>query len=161
MPDREPFKPHLFWQFSLGHYARAGVRAACLSLQDNYRGNINLALLLHWLDDLHYHIPEHCIPTLEAALSDTDRLLGQYRVMRRQLKSQLDSNGYQSLLQFELEIEKQQQQALIARINHRCDLSLPVQTAPGNLQRYCHRLGATALLPALQGREQCPQPSKK
>ncbi|WP_080263733.1 TIGR02444 family protein, partial [Vibrio parahaemolyticus] len=38
------------WQFSLQFYGVREVKEACLSLQNNYHGNVNLLLLLRWLD---------------------------------------------------------------------------------------------------------------
>jgi uncharacterized protein (TIGR02444 family) len=38
-----------FWEFSLGFYARAGVSAACLALQDRHGRDVNLVLLACWL----------------------------------------------------------------------------------------------------------------
>ncbi|CAE6882144.1 hypothetical protein ACOMICROBIO_NCLOACGD_00348 [Vibrio sp. B1ASS3] len=39
------------WQFSLQFYGVREVKEACLSLQNNYHGNVNLLLLLRWLDE--------------------------------------------------------------------------------------------------------------
>ena len=39
------------WQFSLQYYSVREVKDACLSLQNNFHGNVNLLLLLKWLDE--------------------------------------------------------------------------------------------------------------
>jgi uncharacterized protein (TIGR02444 family) len=38
-----------FWQFSLAFYARPGVEAACLALQDQHGRDVNIMLYLCWL----------------------------------------------------------------------------------------------------------------
>ena len=38
------------WDFSLSHYARADVADACLRLQDEHGGNVNLLLWCVWLE---------------------------------------------------------------------------------------------------------------
>lgn len=158
MSDAEPFDPSKFWQFSLGHYARAGVESACLSLQNRYRGNVNLALLLHWLDCQHLPLTEKDIQHLVRSTERSEHLLGQYRTLRQALRPQLDCGGYQQLLQFELELEKQQQRDLIACLNDHCHPARTIVSTPDlgtadNLWRYCRQLGAIALLPALQAKK--------
>ena len=49
-----PPKPPLsaaeeFWKFSLDFYARPGVEAACLALQDQHGRDVNIMLYLCWL----------------------------------------------------------------------------------------------------------------
>ena len=39
------------WQFSLQYYSMRGVKDACLNLQNHFKGNVNLLLLLKWLDE--------------------------------------------------------------------------------------------------------------
>ncbi|MEJ2764563.1 TIGR02444 family protein [Photobacterium sp. MCCC 1A19761] len=141
--------PAGFWPFCLAHYARPGVEAACLALQDRHHGNVNLALLLHWLDTQAQALPEHGLAQLGEALSDTDALLTPYRVMRRALKPQLDPAGYQQLLNFELTLEQRQQQALLSRL---AQLSLCPKISASNLQQYGRTLALPLpLLRQLQG----------
>ena len=45
MPD---FPPHLFWDFSLSVYARPGVQAACLALQERHTLDVNILLFCLW-----------------------------------------------------------------------------------------------------------------
>lgn len=37
------------WQFSLNYYSKPGVADACLFLQDNYKVDVNVLLLILWL----------------------------------------------------------------------------------------------------------------
>ncbi|GAK85768.1 hypothetical protein JCM19238_3358 [Vibrio ponticus] len=39
------------WQFSLQYYSVREVKEACLTLQNHHHGNVNLLLLLKWLDE--------------------------------------------------------------------------------------------------------------
>ncbi|PSW04841.1 TIGR02444 family protein [Photobacterium lipolyticum] len=138
-----------FWQFSLSHYAQAGVQSACLCLQNSYQGNVNLALLLHWLDCQHQSLTDSSQHQLITCLGASDNLLQQYRTMRDQLKPLLDEAGYKQLLAFELKLEKGQQQALIAQLNLCLLQQTPHHGSTDNLKRYCEQLGASQLLPQL------------
>ncbi|WP_232428198.1 TIGR02444 family protein [Photobacterium marinum] len=152
MPDGIVLTPEDFWQFSLGHYAQAGVEPACLSLQNDFGGNVNLALLLHWLDCQQLSLSNQLIQNLIDTASHSDSLLRQYRTMRKNLKPQLDHDGYQQLLRFELTLEKQQQSELITKLNTSTSPFLPSTHTPNscNLERYCHQVGADILLLPLQ-----------
>jgi len=145
--------PQDFWQFSLSHYAQAGVQPASLRLQDTYQGNVNLALLLHWLDTQNIHLSDAELYTLKASAASSDIRLHQYRAMRKQLKSQLDIAGYKQLLEFELNLEQDQQLALITQFNL-FTVPKPKVISPSlltnNLARYCQQQKATALLSKLQ-----------
>ncbi|UTV27977.1 TIGR02444 family protein [Photobacterium atrarenae] len=141
--------PAGFWPFCLAHYVRPGVEPACLTLQERYRGNVNLALLLHWLDTQAQALPEHGQDQLCQALSETESLLTPYRAMRRALKPQLDRPGYQQLLDFELTLEKRQQQALLDQL---AQLPLRREASASNLQQYARTLAVPLdLLRRLQG----------
>ncbi|MGF1713417.1 TIGR02444 family protein [Photobacterium chitinilyticum] len=153
-----------FWQFSLSHYARAGVKTASLTLQNEYQGNVNLALLLHWLDTQRIGLTDLEINALITVLTLSDTRLEQYRAMRQQLKPQLDQAGYQQLLAFELELEKSKQHELLGQINQfACVGSNPTAevvkeavtgaTSENNLARYCQLLGASTLLLRLQAHQ--------
>jgi uncharacterized protein (TIGR02444 family) len=43
-----PLPEHPFWDFSLRLYARPGVAAACLALQDEYAADVNILLFCCW-----------------------------------------------------------------------------------------------------------------
>ncbi len=142
-----------FWQFSLSHYTQAGVQLACLTLQETYQGNVNLALLLHWLDTQKVHLSDAELHSLVGSAVSSDIRLHQYRAMRKQLKSQLDLAGYKQLLTFELELEQDQQRILVTQFNQ-FNVSPPKVISPSlltnNLARYCLQLKATVLLSKLQ-----------
>ncbi|MCW8329665.1 TIGR02444 family protein [Photobacterium sp. SDRW27] len=144
--------PQDFWQFSLAHYAQAGVQPACMTLQNTYQGNVNLALLLHWLDTQHIALTLPELDTLIAGLYASDVRLQQFRTMRKQLKTQLDQTGYQQLLAFELTLEQDQQHNLVAQCNQFEDLTPKHAARSDNLASYCKQLKASVLLHQLQAR---------
>ncbi|KHT59327.1 hypothetical protein RJ45_24295 [Photobacterium gaetbulicola] len=149
--SREALLSHdAFWQFSYNHYFKADVEAACLALQTFHKGSVNLALLMIWLDAQAIGLTRAQLLQLEDSLQPTEGLLERYRHMRRSLKPQLDSKGYEQLKDFELQMERQQQHDLIAALNQMPLRRVAEQEPAANLARYCHRLGAMALIDKLQ-----------
>lgn len=139
-----------FWSFSLSHYKKHGVQQAALELQDKHHGNVNLALLLIWLDTLNIHFSLSHFTLLEHSLIQSDKLLQSYRQLRKKIKHTQTAALYQDALQFELQIEKQQQEDLIAAL-----LRIPLQVktkekSPSLLADYCTRLNANSLILALE-----------
>ncbi|WP_081796397.1 TIGR02444 family protein [Enterovibrio calviensis] len=128
------------WQFCLHHYSQQEVKHACLKLQDHYKGNVNLALLLAWLEDAGFSLTGTSLTALRQSLIPSETLLNRYRVMRRDLKPQLSRGAYQKMLNYELTLEKFQQQALLACINQQ-----PWRdSGPSALQLYCTQLDASS-----------------
>ncbi|MBD8513190.1 TIGR02444 family protein [Photobacterium sp. WH77] len=149
---RQPFQPDQFWRFCLQHYSLGGVSQACLQLQDDFRGNVNLALLLLWLDSQQYSLSETEIRQLDKALAASDSQLKAYRQLRRALKPQLDQPGYQQMLDFELLLEQSQQQDLIRCLNHQAQQARAALPPPAdNLGQYCQHLNAASLTAAIRG----------
>ncbi|MCF9378299.1 TIGR02444 family protein, partial [Vibrio parahaemolyticus] len=64
----EHAKPRLtlerLWQFSLQYYSVREVKEACLRLQNSHHGNVNLLLLLKWLDEQQLTFAETDWPTV-------------------------------------------------------------------------------------------------
>ncbi len=139
-----------FWSFSLSHYNKQGVQQAALELQDKHHGNVNLALLLIWLDSLNIHFSASHFSCLEVAFRQSDELLQTYRKLRKKIKNAQDPTLYQDALRFELQIEKQQQNDLINAL-----LRIPLQVkttekSPSLLSDYYSRLNASSLLLSLE-----------
>ncbi|WP_158117089.1 TIGR02444 family protein [Vibrio cincinnatiensis] len=130
------------WQFSLRYYSVREVKEACLCLQNRFHGNVNVLLLLKWLDEQQLIFPEQGWATIADALARTENLIEHYRDLRRKLKSHLPDTLYREALQFELQIEKQQQADLIACIEQ---LPLTAQTEQPLTSHYCQQLGAQGL----------------
>ncbi|HAS63990.1 MAG TPA: TIGR02444 family protein [Vibrio sp.] len=125
------------WQFSLQYYSVREVKEACLALQNQYHGNVNLLLLLKWLDEQGATIDERDWPQVEQCLGRSETLLGSFRELRRKLKRSLPDTLYRETLQFELQLEKQQQSDLVDCIN-----GLTLDNANGEplTLRYCRQL---------------------
>ncbi|MGF1765084.1 TIGR02444 family protein [Aliivibrio kagoshimensis] len=132
-----------FWRFSLQHYSKPEVKEACLLLQNHYQGNVNLALLLAWLDNQSLTIKDW--QALLPALDTTNALLTSFRALRVQAKASANPL-YQQMLSFELEIEQQQQAHLIHAVNQH---ELTTNSSPSLLERYCHSLNADILIAEL------------
>ncbi|WP_087017579.1 TIGR02444 family protein [Thaumasiovibrio subtropicus] len=153
-----------FWQFSVSHYQKPGVEAACLTLQDHYQGNVNLALFLIYLEQQQYQTNGLLLNKLLACLHAISHTTDDFRRLRRQLKPRLNHADYQALLDFELSLEKQQQATLIQQWEtHVADnIVQPTSSVqPASLQPkasqaqglalYCAQLGAPHLEQALHG----------
>ncbi len=126
------------WQFSLQFYGVREVKEACLSLQNNYHGNVNLLLLLRWLDEQQLIFQEKDWHLVQSCLGRSETLLHSFRDLRRHLKSQVNDALYRETLQFELQLEKQQQSDLVDCIN---SLSLIKNDGDPLTLRYCRQLG--------------------
>lgn len=99
------------WQFSEQHYGRPGVATACLALQDDYGANVNLLLLLLLLEEQGQTTElAPFMPVLESRRG----MFAQWRALRRRLKPELGADDYAQLLQHELELERWQQEELLA-----------------------------------------------
>lgn len=133
------------WQFSLQFYGVREVKEACLSLQNNYHGNVNLLLLLRWLDEQQLIFQEKDWPLVQSSLSRSEALLHSFRELRRHLKSQVNDALYRETLHFELQLEKQQQSDLVDCINA---ITLIKNDEDPLTLRYCRQLGAEHLQPA-------------
>ncbi len=130
------------WQFSLQFYGVREVKEACLSLQNNYHGNVNLLLLLRWLDEQQLSFQEKDWHLVQSCLGRSEALLHSFRELRRHLKSQVNDALYRESLQFELQLEKQQQSDLVDCIN---SLTLVNNDGAPLTLRYCRQLGGEHL----------------
>lgn len=130
------------WQFSLQYYSVREVKEACLHLQNHFKGNVNLLLLLKWLDEQQVSFQEQDWHKVEECLGRSEALLHSYRELRRKLKSHLPDTLYRESLQFELQLEKQQQSDLVDCIN---SIELEVNHAEPLTLRYCRQLGGEQL----------------
>ncbi|SHO54795.1 TIGR02444 family protein [Vibrio quintilis] len=130
------------WQFSLQYYSVRDVKEACMSLQNNYHGNVNLLLLLKWLDEQQVSIKEQDWNKVITCINRSEILLHGFRDLRRKLKSHLPDTLYRESLQFELQLEKQQQSDLVECIN---TLTLQPPASVALTLYYCKQLGAEHL----------------
>ncbi|WP_086982046.1 TIGR02444 family protein [Vibrio aphrogenes] len=130
------------WQFSLQHYGVRKIKEACLHLQNQYHGKVNLVLLLKWLDEHQLALSEQQWQQLDAAIERTEHLLEQFRYYRRKAKPHLPDTLYRESLQFELQLERQQQSDLVHCINQ---MDLSPRSGQPMTHLYCHKVGAEHL----------------
>ncbi|WP_413285691.1 TIGR02444 family protein [Vibrio sp. MA40-2] len=133
------------WQFSLQYYAMRGVKEACLSLQNNFDGNVNLLLLLKCLDEQQLTFHRNDWSQVQQALLRTETLLLHYRKLRKKTKSHVPATLYRESLEFELLLEKQQQSDLVQCIN---TLELTTNNKEPLTLAYCRSLNAEHLFTA-------------
>lgn len=98
-------------------------------------GNVNLALLLHRLDQLGIVVD---LTDLQPALVQTDAVLTQWRALRQSAKGRHGEQEYQAMLAHELELERQQQGVLLQTLR---SLTL-FRGNSRNLLNYLSLLGA-------------------
>lgn len=130
------------WQFSLQYYNVRGVKEACLSLQNRHHGNVNLLLLLKWLDEQELTFDEADWHTIQQCIVRSENVLQQFRALRKKAKNHLPGSLYRQSLEFELLLEKQQQSDLadcINSLNITKNQSLPLVLV------YCRQLNAEHL----------------
>ncbi|MGO2343510.1 MULTISPECIES: TIGR02444 family protein [Vibrio] len=130
------------WQFSLQHYGVREIKEACLVLQNRHKGKVNLVLLLKWLDEHQLSLTEEQWQQLDGVIDRTENLLQQFRDYRRKVKPHLPDTLYRESLQFELQLERQQQADLVHCINQ---LDLPPRTGQPMTHIYCQKIGAQRL----------------
>ncbi|CAM2988346.1 TIGR02444 family protein [Vibrio rarus] len=130
------------WQFSLQYYSIPEVKEACLNLQNHFHGNVNLLLALKWLDEHGFAFSSQQWPLLIQSLGHTETALVHFRKLRRKMKQHLPEPLYGESLQFERQLERQQQADIVAFLQQ-CKLnSVP---APHLTDDYCQQLGAEHL----------------
>ncbi|MGY3941860.1 DUF2390 domain-containing protein [Aeromonas tecta] len=121
-----------FWRWSGECY---GERSQDWLEVQSLGGNVNLALLLHRLDQ--DGIPVSLID-LQPALVQTEAVLLPWRTLRQHAKARLDEREYQSMLAHELELERLQQGVLLQTLR---GLTL-CRGKSHNLSNYLSLLGA-------------------
>lgn len=103
-----------FWAFSLNVYP--DWQKTLLQLQDDYDLNINLLLLCIYLEQQNQGLSDQQMTSLIQLCEQTNPLLISLREVRRAAKG-VSQQAYSQLKQAELELEKQQQQALVRQAN--------------------------------------------
>ncbi|MEH8136248.1 DUF2390 domain-containing protein [Aeromonas veronii] len=121
-----------FWHWSGKVY---GERSQDWLTVQEQGGNVNLALLLHRLDQLGIVVD---LTDLQPALVQTEAVLTPWRALRQSAKTRLDEQQYQSMLAHELELERLQQGVLLQTLR---SLSL-FRGNSRNLLNYLSLLGA-------------------
>lgn len=128
-----------FWQFACQLYSEGDMQARLLDYQNQQGKNVNLCLLLYYLDSLNLAISQAQLNKLAQSISELDQhVLQPLRAARGYLKAnQTEIADYaairKDLLIAELKLEKQQQQMLITTIN---SFALTPCSTPNNTSLY-------------------------
>ena len=128
-----------FWQFACTLYAKPEQQQTLLDLQNQQGKNVNLCLLLYYLDSLNLTISQTQLNELEQSISEFDKqALKPLRATRAYLKAnKTEITDYaairKELLSAQLKLEKQQQHMLINAVN---GFALVACTAPNNNALY-------------------------
>lgn len=119
-----------FWNFSLSLYARPGVEAACLGLQDEQGLDVNLVLLAAWAANNGRSLDEPSATRLRAVSEPYQALVMQpLREARRGLATALAATSLEAmaddhrrrLKRLELDLERLEQLALAAELPEKPD----------------------------------------
>ena len=128
-----------FWQFACTLYAKPDQQTTLLALQNQQGKNVNLCLLLLYLDSLNLSVNAEQLSELINVINEFDnQALQPLRAARSYLKTNQNSiSDYATiraeLLSAELKLEKQQQHMLIETVN---ELELVKLSEPNNIELY-------------------------
>ncbi|PWS53525.1 TIGR02444 family protein [Pseudoalteromonas sp. meg-B1] len=128
-----------FWQFACNLYSKGDMQTRLLDYQNQLGKNVNLCLLLYYLDSLNLAINQTQLSKLEQSISEFDKqALKPLRATRAYLKAnQAEVTDYaairKALLGAELKLEKQQQIILIDEVN---SMNLTPCATPNNSDKY-------------------------
>jgi len=132
-----------FWQFACDLYSKGDMQTRLLDYQNQQGKNVNLCLLLYYLDSLNLAISQAQLNELELSISEFDQqVLKPLRATRAYLKAnQTEIADYavirKELLSAELKLEKQQQQMLVEKMN---TLTLEPNSRATNVMLYVRGL---------------------
>lgn len=150
MPPVSPDSRSNLWDFSLTHYARAGVADACLCLQDTHGVNVNLLLWCAWLEAHGLRLDAARLSCAQQRIHAWDEnYVAPLRQMRRRMKAEFslaDENieqVRQQIKQAELLAEKQVQLWLEEIVQSWHPIDVLGQTPPAvgdNLRFYLQQL---------------------
>jgi uncharacterized protein (TIGR02444 family) len=129
--NRQTSAGEALWRFSLAFYARPGIAAALLALQERAAGNVNLVLFAMWLGATRVcPLDAGMLSAAEAAIAEIDTaVVLPLRRLRRELKMAGDPaiRGLrQKILALEITAERQVQHRLAATA------ATPVRDADGD-----------------------------
>jgi len=132
-----------FWQFACDLYSKGDMQTRLLDYQNQLGKNVNLCLLLYYLDSLKLAVSQTQLNKLEQSICEFDQqVLKPLRATRAYLKAnQTEIADYalirKELLSTELKLEKQQQQMLVEKVN---TLTLEPDSRTTNVMLYVGEL---------------------
>lgn len=150
-------KSHPFWTFSLSFYARAGVRQACLALQEA-GADVNLLLFCCWLGAEGRQLDKAQLTQLISAVAVwQEEVLAPLRRARRAVKNgipgmpqELGAQLRRGVIAAELDAEYAEQLALAGEMTQmraqikETPLAKPEIAVAANLRRYLELLSLEA-----------------
>ena len=102
-----------FWVFSTGFYAREGVAAECLRLQDEHGVDVNLLLYCLWCASLGRALDGDCLEALDSAVAEwRDKVVVRLRGLRRSLTGSGVDEIREAVKAAELLAEQRQQRMM-------------------------------------------------
>jgi len=103
-----------FWTYSTAVYAKEGVPALCLALQDGYGVDVNLLLYAAWLASRDLALTEPHLADIQRAVSRwRDDVVRPLRQLRRSLRDYPEARHWREELQrLELQAERTQQDVM-------------------------------------------------
>ena len=120
---QQSLKPTDLWQFSLQYYGESAHSKALLHIQNNFAGNVNLCLLLIYLEQYKLALSEEALLLLHNEVTHFNHAYtSPLRALRAKFKQDLSNlENYhalrQSMLKAELDLEKQEQSILVSCFN--------------------------------------------
>ncbi|HEV2673854.1 MAG TPA: TIGR02444 family protein [Aliidongia sp.] len=150
-----------FWGFATALYARPGVAALCLDLQDRAGHDVNLLLLSLWAGEaLGLALDDWDLADLAAAVAPWNlRAVHPLRILRRSLKGEPWADTLRARIgTAELEAERLAQRHLLATLPLRSRGVPSPELGFANLERYAGSAAALSLS-ALFEAGAAPRPS--
>ncbi|MFK7977853.1 MAG: TIGR02444 family protein [Halioglobus sp.] len=105
---------NLFWEYSCAGYAKEGVAALCLALQDEFGMDVNVLLYGAWLGNMGVEASQaHLSAIDEHVLQWRQDIVLPLRALRRDMKGlPAGEASYEELKALELSAEQQQQELM-------------------------------------------------
>ena len=141
-----------FWEFSLALYAKPGVSAACLALQDEFGADVDMVLFALWCARLGHGLSAAEVDSVDAAIvvwrkSVVQPIRAARRACSPALPGAFDADAAaalrKQLLAAELAAERMQQRAMQALAPAPGTLEASV-AARGNLACFARQAGVPA-----------------
>lgn len=142
------------WQYSLALYSQEEIKNACLHWQNTQQANVNILLLLAWLDTLGYQLTLDKIAELSQQIEDFSIPYTQnQRALRKRWSEQYAQETHKSqnaaniqhtkdsLLNAELLFEKYEQMLICEFFNHHAVAAQNISEEK-NMARYLSHLRA-------------------
>lgn len=140
-------RENALWAFSLAFYARPGVAAACLALQDEAGADVNLSLYLLWCAATRRPLDGAAIAAADRRVADwRASVVEPLRAARRAMKADLlagvaTGDLRERVKAIELESERLVQAALFAAAPAPGAIDDPTEAAAASLALYAAHLG--------------------